>query len=63
MGDFNANVGRENIFKPIFSNENLHEISNINGSRVVNFATSKIIVVKSTMYLHRNGHKSTWTTP
>jgi hypothetical protein len=41
LGDFNAKVGREDIFKPIIGNENLHEINNDNGIRVVNFATSK----------------------
>jgi hypothetical protein len=28
-----------------------------------NFATSKDLVVKSTMFLHRNIHKYTWTSP
>jgi hypothetical protein len=31
--------------------------------RVVNFATSKNLVVKSTMFPHRNIHKYTWTSP
>jgi hypothetical protein len=39
LGDFNAKVGREDIFKPTIGNESLHEISNDNGVRVVNFAT------------------------
>jgi hypothetical protein len=38
LGDFNANVGRENIFKPTIGNESLHEIRNDNGFRVVTFA-------------------------
>jgi hypothetical protein len=38
VGDFNAKVGREAIFKPTIGNESLHEISNDNGVRVVNFA-------------------------
>jgi hypothetical protein len=42
LGDFNAKVGREGIFKPTIANESLHEISNDNGVRLVNFATSKI---------------------
>ncbi|PNF31948.1 hypothetical protein B7P43_G07946, partial [Cryptotermes secundus] len=39
----------------------LHEINNDNGVRVVNFATSKNLTVKSTMFPHRNIHKVTWT--
>jgi hypothetical protein len=42
LGDFNAKVGRGDIFKPIIGNEHLHEVSNYNGVRVVNFATSNI---------------------
>jgi hypothetical protein len=41
LRDFNAKVGREDIFKPTIGNESLHEINNDNGVRVVNFATSK----------------------
>jgi hypothetical protein len=63
LGDFNAKVGRENIFKPTTGNERLHEISNDNGVRVVNFATSENIIVKSTMFPHRKIHKYTWTSP
>jgi hypothetical protein len=39
LGYFNAKVGREDIFKPTIENECLHEISNDNGVRVVNFTT------------------------
>jgi hypothetical protein len=46
LGDFNAKVGREDIFKPTTENESLHEISNNNGVKVVNFATSKNLTVK-----------------
>jgi hypothetical protein len=46
LGDFNAKVGREDIFKPTIMNESLHEISNDNGFRLVNFATSKNLRVK-----------------
>jgi hypothetical protein len=41
LGDFNAKVGREDIFKPVIGNESLHEVSNDTGVRVVNYATSK----------------------
>ena len=61
LGDFNAKVGRENIFKPTIANQSLHQDSNDNGVRIVNFATSKNLVVKSTMFPYRNIHKYTWT--
>jgi hypothetical protein len=41
----------------------LHEISNDNGVRVVNFDTSKILTVKSMIFPHRNIRKFTWTSP
>jgi exonuclease III len=63
LGDFNAKVGREYIFKPTIRNKSLHEISNDNGVTVVNFATSKNLVVKSAMFPHHKIHKYTWTSP
>jgi hypothetical protein len=63
LGDFNAKVGWEDIFKPTVGNESLHEISYDNGVRVVNFATSKNLIVKSTMFPHCNIRKFTWTSP
>jgi hypothetical protein len=46
LGDFNAKVGRVDIFKPTIWNENLHKISNNNGVRLVNFAIFKNLRVK-----------------
>jgi len=63
LGDFNVKEGRQNIFKPTIGNESLHQDSNDNGVRIVNFATSIYLVVKSTMFLHRDIHKYTWTSP
>jgi hypothetical protein len=64
LGDFNAIVNREDIFKPIIVNENLLEITgNKNGVRLANVVTSKNLRVKSTMFPHRNIHKYTWTPP
>jgi hypothetical protein len=59
LGDFNAKVGREDIFKPTIGKESLHEISNDNGVRVVNFATSKNLTVQSTIFPHRTIHEVT----
>jgi hypothetical protein len=63
IGDISAKVGREDIFKPTIGNESLHKISNDNGVRVVNFATSKNLTYKSTMSPRRNIHKYTSTSP
>jgi hypothetical protein len=50
LAAFSAKVGREDIFKPTIGNENLHEINNDNGVRVVNFATSENLTAKSMMF-------------
>jgi hypothetical protein len=50
LGDFNAKIGREDTFKTKNGNESSHEISNDKGVSVVNFATPKNLVVKSTLY-------------
>jgi hypothetical protein len=58
LGDFNAKVGREDIFKPTTGNESLHKISNYSVVRAANFVTSKNLIVP-----HRNIHKFTWISP
>jgi exonuclease III len=47
LGDFNAKVGEEDIFKPTTGHKSLREISNDNGVRVVNFITSKDLTAKA----------------
>jgi len=39
LGDVSAKVERENIFKPTSGNESLHQNSNDNGVRIINFTT------------------------
>jgi hypothetical protein len=57
--DFNAEVGKKDIFKPTVVNKSLHEISNNNGGREINFATSKNLTVKNTIFPHCNIRKHT----
>jgi len=47
LGDFNAKVGRENIFKLTVGNESLHQDSNDNGVRIVNFPHQKIWLLRA----------------
>jgi regulatory protein YycH of two-component signal transduction system YycFG len=63
LQDFNAKMGREDIFKPTIGNESLHKIMNINENRnrAVNFATSTNQIVKNKMFLPHNIHKFTLT--
>jgi len=63
LGYFNAKVGRENVFKATIGQKSLHQDSNDNGVRLVSFAISQNLVVKSTMFPHRNIYKYTWTSP
>jgi endonuclease/exonuclease/phosphatase family metal-dependent hydrolase len=63
LGDFNAEVGMEDIFKPTIGNKSLHQISNSNRVRVVNFATSKYLIVNSTLFPHHNIHNFTGMSP
>jgi hypothetical protein len=63
LGDFNGKVGKEDIFKPTIGIESLHEISDDNGVRAVKFATSKNLVLMSTIFPLRKVHKYTWILP
>jgi hypothetical protein len=52
LGDFNSKVGREDIFTPAIRNESFLEVSKDHGVRVVNFATSKNLIVRSATFPH-----------
>jgi hypothetical protein len=47
-GNFNDKMGRKDIFKLTTGNESLHNISNYNGLRVINFALFENLTEKST---------------
>lgn len=51
----------ESIFKLTIENEHLHQDSNDISVRIVNFAASKNLFLRSTMFPNRNIHKYTWT--
>jgi exonuclease III len=47
LGDFNAKLGREDIFKLKIGNESLRQDSNDNGVRVGYFATLKFWLLRT----------------
>jgi len=55
LGDFNVEVEGEDIFKLTRGNENLHEITNDNCVRVVNYATSKSLISSIITFIHKLG--------
>ncbi|KAL4142514.1 hypothetical protein QTP88_004958 [Uroleucon formosanum] len=63
LGDFNAKIGRETMYRPTICKESLHEYSNDNGTRLINMAMSKKLVISSTYFPRKDIHKHTWVSP
>lgn len=59
----NAKIGRETTHQAIMGKESLHKESNDNGERIIDFATSKNMVVLSTCFPRKDIHKYTWRSP
>jgi endonuclease/exonuclease/phosphatase family metal-dependent hydrolase len=58
LGDLNSKCGREPQYAPTIGKESLHAISNRNGLRLISFAASNNMVLRSTTFPHNN--KDTW---
>lgn len=50
LEDFKTKMHRKDVFKPTIGNGSLHKVSNSYGVKVMNFTTSKSLVVKSTIF-------------
>jgi endonuclease/exonuclease/phosphatase family metal-dependent hydrolase len=63
MGDPNAKVGRETIDQPTIGKHSQHESTHENGLRLVDFAASRHMAIKSTYFMHKRIHLQTWHSP
>ena len=61
LGNFNAKVGKKkSIYTPTIGNGSLHNDTNNNGRKMIQFVISKRLNVRSTMFPHKDIHKETW---
>jgi hypothetical protein len=63
LGDLIAQIGKEECYSPGIRKNSLHEVTNDNGDRLIQFALSHSMIVGSTIFKHKNIHKATWSTP
>jgi hypothetical protein len=63
VGDMNTKIGKENILRNHAGMYSLHENTSANGNRLVNFAVSKNMLIRSTKFNHKIIHKTTWKSP
>jgi exonuclease III len=63
LGDFNAKLGREQLYKDVTGRHSLHEATNSNGLRLVQYATINNFKVLSTWFPRKDIHKGTWRIP
>jgi hypothetical protein len=60
LGDFNTKVGKENLYKPTIGNESLHNETNDNGMKMIQFAICKGLNIRNTIFLPKDIHKEPW---
>jgi len=60
LGDFNAKVGKESICKPTIGIESLPNETNNNGIKMIHFAISDGLNVRSTTFPYKDIPKQTW---
>ncbi|CAH2097040.1 unnamed protein product [Euphydryas editha] len=59
IGDFNAKVGKEDIYSGVIGKESLHEKSSDNDERICNFVVANNLFICGTKFPHKDVHKGT----
>ncbi|CAG4952071.1 unnamed protein product [Parnassius apollo] len=57
LGDFNAKVGKENIYADVTGKHSLHEDTSDNGELLCNFAVANNLFICGTKFPHKNIHR------
>lgn len=63
IGDLNAKVGREELFRDYTGGHSKHISSNDNGLRVIDFAIQNEMKIMSTFFERKDIYKGTWQSP
>ncbi|XP_062558217.1 craniofacial development protein 2-like [Armigeres subalbatus] len=63
IGDLNAQVGQEEEFRPTIGKFSAHRLTNENGLRLIDFAASKNMAIRSTYFQHSLPYRYTWRSP
>ncbi|XP_062717045.1 uncharacterized protein LOC134292171 [Aedes albopictus] len=63
IGDLNVQVGHEEEFRPTIGKFSAHQQTNENGLRLIDFAASKNMAIRSTFFQHSLPYRYTWRSP
>jgi endonuclease/exonuclease/phosphatase family metal-dependent hydrolase len=63
MGDFNAKIGNKEHLQPVAGPQTIHDFSNENGNRLIQFETKNRLTIKRTMFPQKRIHMGTWMIP
>lgn len=60
LRDFNAQIGKEACYREVVGMYSLHDLTNDNGSRAVNFAVTNGLSIRSTQFQRKDIYKVIW---